>query len=181
MFKRGNIILSKLQREDLHLLLDLKSESWHTTHRTAILNMDDQVRWFESLDMDAHSPTNLVLMAQKCDFTKIGIFKIFGVDYVNRSADVAWDLFQEHRGQGFGKPLVFAGTSFCFQMLNLWRLNCEILAINVASQKCAEASAYKKEGFKAESVFREGEYIDSLIYGLTAKEFGALLSKQMPV
>jgi len=173
MFHHSGLTLTKLQREDLSLLLALKSESWETTHHITIATMEDQVRWFESLDKDVHSPHNLVLMACNDDL-KIGIFKISNVDWVNRSADVAWDVFKSHRGNGFGKSLVAAGSDFCFRILNLWRLNCEILETNIASQKCAFSSGFKKEGVKKESVIKLGSYVDSGIYGLLVENFIAL-------
>jgi len=174
MFKHNGLNLTKLQREDLSLLLDLKSESWETTHHITIATMEDQVRWFESLDKDVHSPCSLVLMACDKENSKIGIFKISSVDWVNRTADVAWDIFKPHRGNGFGKSLVAAGSTFCFQILNLWRLNCEILETNTVSQKCAFSAGFEKEGVKKESVIKLGSYVDSGIYGLLAENFIAL-------
>ncbi len=79
MFESNNIILKKLCRGDLGVLLELKSESWETTHRITIATLEDQIRWFDSLDKDVHTPKNLMLIAYgSIDETKprIGLFKI---------------------------------------------------------------------------------------------------------
>jgi RimJ/RimL family protein N-acetyltransferase len=97
---------------------------------------------------------------------KVGIFKVFGIDYQNRTADTGWDIFEDHRGKGFGKKLVAAGAAFCFNILNLHRLNAEILSTNVASLRCAEAAGYVLEGTRRQAVHKEGKYVDSHILGI---------------
>lgn len=166
MYEHSDISLRKLSREDLPQLLGLKSESWPFTHRTTIANMDDQNRWFESLDSDVHYPQNLVLVGSKPSHANFGIFKISNVDWVNHNADVAWDVFENFRGMKLGKQLVSAGAKFCFDVLSLRRLSCEVLETNIASQKCAEWAGFIKEGVKRRVVLKNGIYVDSRVYGL---------------
>jgi len=173
IFEYGGIGFRKLEKSDLGQLLALKTESWPTTHHTAFLNEDDQGKWFESLDSDVINPKNLVLVAHAIDSRpmgdpacRMGIFKIFDIDWISRRCDCAWDVFKGSRGVGWGKKLVIAGTAFCFNMLNLHRLSCEILDINEASKKCAAAAGWRIEGRKEECIYKMGiGYVDSLVYG----------------
>lgn len=165
MYKFNNLVLSKLEKEDLNLLQNLKSDSWTNTHSNSIVNKESQEAWFNSLDKDPISPKNLVLLAQDKQI-KIGIFKILNVNYQNLTADVGWDVFFEHRKKGWGKKLVQAGSFFSFEILNLNRLTAEILKTNIPSIKCAENTGFKLEGCKKSAVFKQNKYIDSLIYGL---------------
>lgn len=182
MFRHGGVILRKLAREDLPTLLELKSESWETTHHVTIANMEDQERWFDSLDNNVHTPRNLMLMAHSPKVVKpFGIYKISEIDWANRNCFAAWDVFKEFRGKKLGKPLVVAGTAFCFHVLNLWRVGCEILETNIASQKCAEAAGFQREGLKRESVAKLGKYINSDVYGVLEREFSALQAAQNQV
>lgn len=171
MFNHKGINLHKLQRDLLPKLLELKNESWESTHHITIATMDDQVRWFESLDRDVHTPRNLVLVASQTGFSNFGIFKISNVDWHARTADVAWDIFKEHRGLKLGAPLVFSGAAFCFKILNLWRLNCEILETNIASQKCADKSGFVKEGVKRKSAYKSSGHVDSGVWGALRQDF----------
>lgn len=161
MFEKFNIVLRKMEYCDLEKLLDLKQESWFGTHRVSILNKTDQEKWFEKITQDLNS---LILIASNDN--PFGVFKILNIDWMNRNADVGWDIYKEHRGKGLGKPLVQAGVAFCFDILNLRRLNAEILENNVASQKCAESANFIKEGCKRQLVERCGIKIDSWIYGV---------------
>ena len=165
MFSYESLTLRKLDRKDLKLLSELKQESCFGTHHVTIVNDTDQERWFEGLDRHPHQPSNLFLIAE-CEFGSLGLFKLTGIDWVNRQTDVAWDIFKPHRGKGFGKKLVMAGTSFAFEVLNLHRLNAEILETNKASHKCADAAGYKLEGCKKKAIYKNGKYVDSLVFGI---------------
>lgn len=167
MFHSNDLVLRKLAEKDLPLLLHLKQESWFGTHRVSIVNGSDQLRWFQGLDSDPHCPANLVLIAEleKDVSGPVGIFKVAAVDYVSRVADVGWDVFADQRGKGLGKKLVCAGVSFCVSILNLRRLNAEILESNHASKSCARSAGFEKEGCKRSCIYKEGKYIDSEVWG----------------
>lgn len=178
MYKYENLVFRKVERQDLKRLLLLKRETWPVTHTTAILNMEDQERWFESLDHDVHCPRNLVLIIERPAKTaedtlyeaQIGVFKIFNINYVNCSANVAWDVFRSMRGQGLGKVLVRGGVRFCVEVLGLRRLDAEILVHNKVSEKCALAAGFVKEGVRRQAVFKSGGCVDSVIYGYLREE-----------
>lgn len=170
MFVYNDVKLSKLEKSLLPQLWELKQESWFGTHNVSIINADDQEKWFVSLDNDPVSPKNLVLVGFTNTNGNFGIFKIFNVNWVNRTADVGWDVFRDHRNKGLGKKLVRAGSLFCFQILNLRRLTAEILSYNVASQTCALLAGFNGEGVKRQAVVRGKDCFDSLMFGLLASE-----------
>lgn len=178
MYTFENIKLEKLERMHVGRLEDLKKESWLSTHQVTIVNYQDQIRWFEHLDVDVNAPRNLVLQAVTLDDsygfherTNFGVFKIFNVDYINRTADVGWDIFKEFRGRKLGKLLVRAGTSFCFDVLDLYRLNAEILAGNEVSLACALGAGFVKEGMKRNAVHKPDQRVHSVVLGLLKDEW----------
>ena len=146
------------------------------THHTPILNMQDQERWFDSLDSSPVSPNYLVLMAltpvDDSELSFVGIYKI-DIDWLNRTAQVAWDIFEQFRGRGMGKRLVAAGPAFCFDVLNLHKVECEILGNNLPSLACAEKAGFVREGTKRQSIYKMGSYWDSLLLGLLGDEWRA--------
>ena len=100
MFTYGNMLLQKVEHENLALLQALKAESWQYVHQTLFINKLDQERWFENLDSAPSSPRNLALMVSwigdnKSDIahnTKIGCF-LMSIDWISRRADISWSLF----------------------------------------------------------------------------------------
>lgn len=180
MYVQEDIRLRKIEEEDLFFLQEIKNETWEHTHRVSFINTADQQNWFKSLNQHATNPRDLVLMASKEDNfrkDKFGVFKIFDIDYVNRTAEVGWDVERSHRGKGLGKRLVKAGCRFCFDVLALRRLNAEILATNAPSLKCAEYAGFVQEGTKRMAVHKLGTFVDSIVLGLLASD-SALQSKK---
>lgn len=166
-FKSNGLFFRKLSKEELHDLLWLKYEDWTNTHHVSIINHNDQEQWFSSIDDHPHSPRNLFLIASELQGRDdVGIYKIADIDWVNRSADVGWSVYESHRSKGFGKKIVAGGSQFCVDVLNLHRLNCEILDFNEASIVCATRAGFVKEGTKRQAVHRNGKPIDSLMFGL---------------
>jgi RimJ/RimL family protein N-acetyltransferase len=171
LFEHRGVRLRKIEEADLEALLALKQESWPYTHRTTIANMADQRRWFEGLATDVHAPANLVLIAGSEEISDFGIFKFFGVDYVNRSAAVGWDIFPAHRGRRLGLRLVAAGAAFAFEIFNLNRLAAEILEDNQRSLNCARAVGFVEEGRARQAVWKRDRHVDSLLFGLLRSDF----------
>lgn len=162
----NGIHFCKVSKDDLQNLLDLKNESWQTTHNISLLNMDNQLSWFESLcKEDIHTPRNLVLIAN-FEFIAVGVFKLSRIDWYSRKADIAWDVFLQYREKGFGKKIAEAGAYFAKDVLGLRKLNAEILENNPASMKCALAAGFEQEGVKKEEVYRQGKFLNSHVMGL---------------
>jgi RimJ/RimL family protein N-acetyltransferase len=165
---KNGLTLVKIEKEDLPLLKDLKNESWFGTHNITFVNNTDQEKWFNTLD----SNKNMVLVAKTTDTNyKVGIFKIDNIDWVNRKCYEGHDIFKEHRGNGYGKLILEAGIDFVFEVLNMNRVEAEVLENNIASQKCCEYIDYSIEGVKRSAIHKCGDYINSIIYGMLREEW----------
>lgn len=168
MYKHKNgITLTKIEHEDLQILKDLKNESWFGTHNISLVNSVDQEKWFSSLD----SSKSLFLKAidKKGDF--VGLYKISNIDWVNRRYDSAHDVIEEFRGSGYSKPVLEAGIDFGFEVLNMNRIDTEVLENNLASLKTAIWVGFQKEGVKRKCVHKCGTYLDSVFLGILRDEW----------
>lgn len=164
MYKHKNgMTLKKLENEDLLILKNLKNESWFGTHNISFVNNNDQESWFNSLDANK----NLFLIVCKTETNeKIGLYKIQNIDWVNRRYDSAHDVFENERGKGYSKPLLEAGIDFGFEVLNMNRIDTEVLENNLASYKTAMFVGFIQEGVKRKCVHKCGEYLDSNFLGI---------------
>jgi RimJ/RimL family protein N-acetyltransferase len=168
MFPYKNIVLRKIEKDDLPILLELKQESWLSHHQTIVLNSVDQERWFNSLDNNK----TLILIATK-EQQPLGVIKLTNIDTISRKADIAWDIFANYRGKGHGKVFAEAACTFAFKLLNLHRLECEILENNEPSLKCIYHVGFVQEGLKRQAVYKQGHYLNSVMFGLLEPEFKA--------
>lgn len=166
---KNGITLKKLEKDNLTLLKKLKNESWFGTHTITFVNDIDQERWFESLN----SNKTLILVAHK-DNEPIGLYKITNIDWVNRRYDSAHDIFENHRGKGLSKPVLSAGIDFGFEVLNMNRIDTEVLENNIASLKSAYFAGFVLEGVKRKCVHKCDEYLDSNFLGILRDEWKLL-------
>jgi RimJ/RimL family protein N-acetyltransferase len=172
MYKHKNgFTLKKLEKEDLHILKNLKNESWFGTHNISFVNDIDQERWFDSLN----SNKNLFLIAYKTETDeRIGLYKIQNIDWVNRKYDSAHDVFENQRGKGYSKPVLEAGVDFGFEVLNMNRIDTEVLENNLASYKSALYVGFIQEGVKRKCIHKCGDYLDSNFLGILKDEWKEL-------
>ena len=187
---KEGITLRKLERKDLPLLKELKNESWFGTHNITFLNDLDQERWFEGLNHRTH----LILIAEgEVDSTNhteiglqkvvarknkktvpIGLYKIQNNDWFNRTYDSSHDVFKHHRGKGWSKPVLVAGTDFAFEVLNMNRIDGQVLENNVASRKSAVYAGFQEEGIRRKSIHKCGEWLDSIHIGILREDWEQL-------
>tara|TARA_R110000823_G_scaffold277167_1_gene395721 strand:- start:712 stop:1122 length:411 start_codon:yes stop_codon:yes gene_type:complete len=102
---------------------------------------------------------------------KVGLFKIDDIDWINRKCSEGHDIFKSQRGKGFGKLVLEAGIDFVFEVLNLNRVEAEVLENNIASQKCCSYIEYPIEGRRLKAIHKCGEYLDSIIYGFLKEDW----------
>jgi RimJ/RimL family protein N-acetyltransferase len=168
MYKHKNgLILRLLEKDDLLLMKNLKDESWFGTHRITLNNMEQQRLWFSSLN----NKDCMFFIVEDGNNKKIGTYKITSIDWVSRTYHSAHDVFKEHRGKGWSKPVLECGVDFGFEVLNMHRIDTEVLENNIASLKTALWVGFQKEGLKRESVFKCNHYLDSICLGIIRKDW----------
>lgn len=167
---KNGITLTKIEKSDLPLLKELKNESWFGTHNITLVNDLDQERWFENLD----SNKSLILKAYNLVGDIVGLYKIQNIDWVNRKYDSAHDIFKKHRGKGYSKPVLEAGIDFGFEVLNMNRIDTEVLENNIASLKSALFVGFIEEGIKRKCIHKCGEYLDSIFLGILRDDWKQL-------
>lgn len=163
---KDGITLRKLTRDRLSDLYCLKQESWWGTHKTLIVNHEDQERWFQNI------PSDQLFMTAFQGQEAIGIAIYTDIDWLNRSLSISGSIFKRHRVPEVVKPAFSAGLDFAFEILNMRRVQAEVLATNIPSQRLEiNHLGFKVEGVRRQAVYKCGMYIDSLILGLLREEW----------
>jgi RimJ/RimL family protein N-acetyltransferase len=168
MFVASNqLILRKLIREYLLTLQQHKNTYWMDVHQTVFVTMDDQDKWFNNIPSNAH------ILTAHPDTGKgpIGLLKITDIHPIHRSAWIGQDVWTPYQGMGYGAKIVQAGLEFCFEVLNLHRIQCEILESNAASRSNYEKNGFVFEGKRRRAIWKPGGYQDSLLFGLLKDDY----------
>jgi RimJ/RimL family protein N-acetyltransferase len=84
---------------------------------------------------------------------------------------IGWGLGVEHRGQGYATEAARALITYSFASLGLHRVHATTSNRNTESWKVMERLGMRREAHLREAEFRNGEWLDVLIYGILADEW----------
>jgi diamine N-acetyltransferase len=108
---------------------------------------------------------------RKDDGRVLGILSLICRDH--GQAQIGWALAIDCRGHGYATEAAEALMAYGFHSLGLHRIWADTSTANQASRRLMERLGMRQEGHLREAEFRNGEYIDTLIYGLRAGEWQA--------
>jgi diamine N-acetyltransferase len=172
----------KLRRDDLTSLLELKDAAWVSQHTTAFLNDEDQEEWFNNIPSTSLymiCEHKMEIDSRSCgvasNSTLVGLLSLTNINHINRTASIAGAIFSSKRNTDWVKKAWQAGTDFGFEMLNLHRLEGEVLETNVASLALELAVGYTIEGKRRLAVYKSGRYLDSYTFGMLQGDWRASL------
>jgi RimJ/RimL family protein N-acetyltransferase len=164
---KSGIKLRKADLTDLPDLLALKAESWWGTHRVVIANAHDQRKWFESLPAD-----QLVMIAKHVTDANIGVAIYSDIDHLSRTLKISGSVYKAHRQSDIVKSGFAAGLDFAFEVLNMHRVEAEVLEYHIPGQRLEiDYLGFKVEGRRRQAVYKCGRHYDSLVLGMLRDEW----------
>lgn len=86
-------------------------------------------------------------------------------------AELGFILGREHWGQGYAREAQSTAISFGFGPLGLHRIEADTHPANEASGKSLQRLGFRREGLLRERWLVEGEFSDSVLWGLLADEW----------
>jgi len=163
---KDGIELRKLHKGDLHSLLKLKEESWWGTHSTLIVNIEDQLKWYESI---SHNQLYMIAMSNA---QPIGIACFTEIDWFGRTLNISGSIYKEHRKMDIVKSAFSCGLDFAFEVLNMQRVGAEVLETHTAAQHLEIGHlGFTVEGRRRRAVYKCGRYYDSIMMGMLREEW----------
>jgi [ribosomal protein S5]-alanine N-acetyltransferase len=90
--------------------------------------------------------------------------QIAGINAVHRSAELGIRIGAEkNRGQGYGKEALALAVEFCWNHLNLNRLQLLVFKHNQRAASAYKAAGFRKEGLLRKAAFIDGEWVDVIL------------------
>lgn len=134
-------------------------------HHRFVNTKEKTIKYIESVNS---STTNLVLaICTKDKNIHIGNVSIQNINYIDSNGEFAIIMGEK---DFHGKGLAFESASLiinhAFHSLNLHRIYCGTSNENIPMQKLANKLGMKQEGYLEESMYKNGKYVDILLYGL---------------
>lgn len=101
----------------------------------------------------------------------IGEIALKTIKWYNHKAEISIAIKKEFQGKGFGSDALFSMIKFCFERMNLHRLEAEVIEFNKESINLIEKLGFKLEGRLREAKYSKDRYYDVLRYGLLRNEW----------
>ncbi len=119
-------------------------------------------QWWDSLGKD---PTKVVFAIRTTtEPSIIGYVQINGINSVHRSAEVGIRIGEEkNRGQGYGKEALRLTLEFCWNHLNLNRVQLVVFKHNHRAIGAYRAVGFRKEGLLRKAAFIGGAWVDVVL------------------
>jgi [ribosomal protein S5]-alanine N-acetyltransferase len=110
-------------------------------------------------------------VALKQDNSLIGTVTLFNMDRSNGRAEIGYAQAAAYWGHGYTHEALQALLKYCFEELELRRLEADVDPRNTPSIKTLERLGFQKEGFLRERWHVNGEIQDALFYGLLRRDW----------
>lgn len=89
----------------------------------------------------------------------------------NRRCDIGYDLIPTYWKRGYITEAAHAMVRWCFENLNLHRIQADCTAGNLGSERVLEKVGFTHEGTWRESCFEHGRFVNIKQYGLLRREY----------
>lgn len=96
----------------------------------------------------------------------IGSFTLFHISESNRRAEIGYILNRAFWGQGYASEALKRMIEFCFDDLNLARLEADVDPENAGSLKLLDRHGFEREGYLRRRWLIRGTWYDSVMFGL---------------
>jgi len=119
-------------------------------------------QWWDSLGKDA---ARIVFAIRKTmELPIIGYVQISGINSVHRSAEIGIRIGEEkNRGQGYGTEALRLAVEFCWNHLNLNRVQLIVFKHNLRAIGAYKAVGFRKEGVLRKAAFIGGNWVDLVV------------------
>lgn len=102
----------------------------------------------------------------------IGNISLQNIHPTNQSAEYAIILGdKEYWGKGIAKEASHLILKHGFEELNLHRIYCGTSVKNIPMQKLADSLGFAQEGIRKDAMFKNGEFVDVIEYGLLRSNY----------
>jgi [ribosomal protein S5]-alanine N-acetyltransferase len=142
------------------------------TDKAITENIDEAIVYLQNCHIRSDEKEHLFLgifLKESADL--IGMVSIYHIDMKHRFASLGILLAKDYWRQGFMTEAMKCFLNFCFNELNLHRLEAQTFVNNAASIKLFEKLKFHNEGRLRENFKIEGNFEDSYLFSMLKWEF----------
>lgn len=168
ILENRNISLRAPEPEDLDLLYLWENEPsvWQVSGTLTPFSRYILKQYLENAGKDIYEVKQLRLMIQlKSNHRPLGAVDLFDFDPHHRRAGLGILIAEaSDRRQGYAREALETMLSYCFEVLHLHQLYCNIAAGNSASIKLFKEAGFQESGRKKEWLYDGSTFEDEFIF-----------------
>ena len=135
------------------------------------MSLIEEERWFDTLLNDPQRYKNFYCIESRASGVLVGTCGLHHVDDVARWVEFGIVIGPAHQNQGFGSDAVATLLRWCFDTLNLNRVQLGVHADNARAIKVYERCGFALEGTRRQTAYRDGHYVDMHMMAILKSEW----------
>jgi len=128
----------------------------------------DADEWIDRVAKEGNPPCNLAIVLEGETVGSVGVER-YG-DLNRLTGEVGYWLGETHWGKGLATEAVRLMTDYAFDRFDFERLQATVLEWNPASCRVLEKAGFVREARHRRSIIKDGQVIDSWVYGLLCSD-----------
>lgn len=165
--------LREIKREDIPIINKWRNDNSLINMLGApyrYINQEVDKLWFDEY-MTHRGNTVRCAITEKGNDDILGLISLTGVDYLNQCAELHIMIGnEENQGRGIGTYAVNAMIKHAFDNMNLHRLELSVLSDNKRAIHLYEKCGFVYEGCLRKSRYKNGKFVDMLLYAIIKDE-----------
>ena len=135
------------------------------------INLDVDVKWFESYMSNRGNAVRCAITELNKDDI-LGLVSLVSINYMNQSAEFHIMIGDTaNQGRGIGTFAVKEMLNHAFNNMNLQRVELTVLEDNERAKHLYEKCGFVYEGRKRKAKYKNGTFVDILMYSILRSEF----------
>ena len=153
MLKGNDIVLRALEPADVDLLYEWENDDrlWHLSNTVTPFSRHLLEQYVLSSAQDIFTTRQLRLMIDIVNGQEretVGSIDLFDFDPLNKRAGIGILIVKKHRKKGYAARALEVLMSYCFEVLHLHQLYCNITPDNEASLQLFRKAGFETAGLK---------------------------------
>ncbi len=162
------IYLRALEREDLGKCLEWHNDPEIRKFAGEIIPINkEKLEEFFDLEIKDRDKIWFSIM-NKADDELIGDLRLY---LKFRTGDIGIVIEKAYWSKGYGTEVMKLALDYCFNTLDLHRVELWVFEFNTRAIRCYEKVGFKREGVKREDSYKNGKYCNSLVMGILRDEW----------
>lgn len=169
-FLEGEVVnLRTIEKEDLSFLQKSVNDPavWRAIGAPEPVNSKQEEDFFDEVVCDDETIDLLIAV----DSDPVGITSFWPSDGTVPKAELGYWVAPDYHRQGYGSEAAELMIAYGFEQLGFHRIEARVFEYNVASQNLLEGLGFVQDGAHRDAAFVDGEYQDTLWYGLLEDEW----------